>query len=100
MKKKIRQKIEKSKRKISNRLKKTARKSGAKPMLSRQNIHYDISGRVDGIACGGIGLVHMLASKIGLAGMLNEKLNILKQHKPYFESDHILNIAGFPGQHW
>lgn len=93
MKEKVRQKIGNSKRKIDNRLEKTARKSGEKPMLNEQNIQFDISGRVNGIVCGGIGLIHKLVLKLGLIGMLNGKLNILKQHKPYFESDHILSIA-------
>lgn len=30
---------------------------------------------------------------IGLPGKINEKLNLLKRHLPYHESDHILNIA-------
>jgi len=31
--------------------------------------------------------------KIGLAGAIDERVNVLKIHKPYHESDHVLNIA-------
>lgn len=31
--------------------------------------------------------------KIGLPGKINKKLNLLKRHLPYHESDHILNMA-------
>ncbi len=89
----IRKKIKNSQRKINRRLKNAAPKSGKKPMLNKQNINYEISGKVKGIVCGGIGLIHGLVLKLGLIGKLNDKLKILKQHKPYFESDHILNIA-------
>jgi hypothetical protein len=37
--------------------------------------------------------MHQLARKIGLVSELDEKVHVLKIHKPYHESDHILNIA-------
>jgi len=48
---------------------------------------------VRGISYGGIGAIHLLARKTGLIRRLDEKVNVLKLHVPYFESDHILNIA-------
>jgi hypothetical protein len=58
-----------------------------------QNIHYEISKRQQAIPCGGIGVMHQLARKVGLVEKLNQELELLKRHRPYTESDHILNIA-------
>ena len=42
---------------------------------------------------GGLGVMHDLVHHVGLVQSLDEGLNILKQHRPYFDSDHILNLA-------
>jgi hypothetical protein len=52
---------------------------------------YD--GRHKGTACGGIGIIHTLAEQTGLIDEINERLELLKRHLPYHESDHVLNIA-------
>ncbi len=57
------------------------------------NIHYEMDGRYQGIAHGGIGAIHLMAQKIGLIDEINEKVSVLKRYLPYHESDHILNIA-------
>ncbi len=62
-------------------------------MLSASNIHYDIDGRNKGIANGGIGIIHQLAVKTGLVDEIDDRLELLKRHLPYHESDHVLNIA-------
>jgi hypothetical protein len=62
-------------------------------MLAAANIQYELAGRAGGIACGGIGLMHLLAHRTGLVGALDAQLNLLKVHLPYHESDHVLNIA-------
>ncbi len=49
--------------------------------------------RVRAIDCGGIGAFHLLACNSGLADAINQKVNLLKRHLPYHESDHVLNIA-------
>lgn len=64
-----------------------------KPMLSASNIDYTISEKFSAISCGGIGLVDTLIKKIYLPEMINKSIHLFKRHKPYFESDHILNIA-------
>ena len=45
------------------------------------------------IACGGIGAIHLLVRKLGLAEAIDERLHLLKFHLPYHESDHVLNFA-------
>ncbi len=45
------------------------------------------------ITPGGIGAIHLMARKLGLVQDINDNLHLLKRHLPYFESDHVLNIA-------
>jgi hypothetical protein len=63
------------------------------PMMSAKNIHYELADRVQGLAAGGIGAMHLLASRIGLISDIDHNLHVLKRHLPYHESDHVLNIA-------
>ncbi len=62
-------------------------------MFSASNIHYQLADRSSGIACGGIGLVQMLARRTDLIEALDRNLHLLKLHLPYHESDHVLNLA-------
>jgi hypothetical protein len=63
------------------------------PVIRGSNIHFELTDKVRGIGQGGIGLIHRLVKKFGLARRLDEGLRLLRQHKPYHESDHVLNIA-------
>jgi len=62
-------------------------------MMTASNIHYEVAQRVRGIACGGIGAIHLLAQRTGLIEAIDDKLHLLKVHLPYHESDHVLNMA-------
>ena len=62
-------------------------------MFTASNIHYEMAEKTQGIGCGGIGAIHLLSQRIGLVDLLNEKVEVLKRHLPYHESDHVLNIA-------
>jgi hypothetical protein len=62
-------------------------------MMTASNIHYEIADRTRAIAPGGIGAIHLMAQKLGLVHDIDENLHLLKRHMPYFESDHVLNIA-------
>jgi len=64
-----------------------------RPMMGVPNIKYEGSDRDRAIAVGGIGVVHKLVDKIGLAAAINKSVPIFKIRNPYFESDHVLNIA-------
>ena len=64
-----------------------------KPMMSASNIHYELAGRSKAISCGGLGVFHTLVGKIGLVDEINGRLELLKRHLPYHESDHVLNLA-------
>jgi hypothetical protein len=63
------------------------------PVLGRANITYEFSERTKGVAHGGMGMIAKLVSSVGLAEEIDSSLHLLKLHKPYHESDHVLNIA-------
>ena len=92
----IRQQLANSKRRIQRRLDKTDLRNCAQPMFTASNIHYEISQRQRGLACGGIGAIHLLARKLGLIDAIDSRLHLLQIHLPYHESDHVLNLAYNP----
>lgn len=93
MNKKDRQKLQNRKRRIDRRLLPRVWAEQPRPMFAASNIHYEISDRARGVSAGGIGAIHFLARRVGLTGMLDRTLHLLKRHLPYHESDHVLNIA-------
>ena len=80
-------------RRIKKRLANTPGPERPVPMMTATNIHYEPAGRVRGLAAGGIGAIFLLAQKIELDKEIDRTLHLLKQHRPYHESDHVLNIA-------
>jgi hypothetical protein len=89
----IRQKLLSAKRRIARRLRLRQWPDQPKPMFAAQNIQYEIAERTQGLASGGIGAMHLLARRVGLIELIDRHLHLLKYHKPYHESDHVLNIA-------
>ncbi len=81
------------KQRIRYRLRKKQFKERSDPMLSATNIHYEMADRARGLAYGGIGAMHLLARRTGLVEAIDRKLDLLRCHLPYHESDHVLNIA-------
>ena len=80
------------KRRIAARIRHDHRPSET-PVLAAANIHDELSTKVRGLACGGIGAVHLLARNCGLIANLDRQLHLLKVHLPYHESDHVLTLA-------
>ena len=62
-------------------------------MMTATNIQYELADRVQGLSAGGIGVMLLLAHRIGLIRDIDANLQLLKIHLPYHESDHVLNIA-------
>jgi hypothetical protein len=62
-------------------------------MFAATNIRVELADKIRGITTGGIGVVHRLAEEIGLIDAIDRRLHLLKIHKPYHESDHVLNLA-------
>ncbi|MCP5016564.1 MAG: IS1380 family transposase [Ketobacter sp.] len=77
---------------IQRRLKKRHWEDQPEPMFKGGNIHYEMSEKTRAMNYGGIGLIHTMVKQIGLDKELN-RLELLKFHVPYHESDHVLNIA-------
>jgi hypothetical protein len=63
------------------------------PVLGRANIVYELAERSKGVAHGGMGLIARPVRDLALAKEVDSSLRLLKLHKPYYESDHVLNIA-------
>jgi len=93
VKRNIAKKLRKSKRKINKRVKRVNWENQPKPMFAGGNTYYDIDGRHSATSYGGIGNIHELARRSGLVDEINRRIELLKRHLPYHESDHILNIA-------
>lgn len=62
-------------------------------MFKDSNIHYQIAERTRAINYGGIGALHKLVCKLKLDRALNRNILLLQRHVPYWESDHVLNLA-------
>ena len=62
-------------------------------MIAAHNIHYEPGDRVQGLGPGGIGAMLLLARRTGLIADIDHYLHLFKYHRPYHESDHVLNIA-------
>jgi hypothetical protein len=79
---------------ITRRLERAVRPNmTGRPVLGRANIAYELSARTRGTARGGVGLIAKVVGATGLTGEIDSSLGRLKLHKPYHESDHVLNIA-------
>ena len=89
----VHRQLNRRKRRILRRIENQPGVERHQPMMTASNIHYEIADRTRAIAPGGIGAIHLLAQKLGLVHDIDEDLHLLKRHLPYFESDHVLNIA-------
>ena len=88
----IQNRVRNAKRRIKQRLA-GAREDQGKPMFDPANMRFEMGDKVHAINMGGIGLVHQLAEQTGLIEAIDRRLHLLKVHRPYHESDHVLNLA-------
>jgi hypothetical protein len=88
-----RQRAAERKRRVQRRLAPKQWPDQLQPLFAASNIQYELADRAAGLSAGGIGLVHLLARRSGLVAALDENLPLLKQRRPYHESDHVLNFA-------
>jgi hypothetical protein len=86
-------KLRQRKRRILKRIENRPGTEREQPMIAANNIQYQLADRVQGLACGGIGAMLLVARRTGLIGEIDRRLHLLKRHLPYHESDHVLNIA-------
>jgi hypothetical protein len=87
------QNVARRKRRIERRLRPRIWTAQATPMYRAGNMQYAHSDRVRGLASGGIGAMHRLAQHTRLDDAINQRVDVLKVHLPYHESDHVLGIA-------
>jgi hypothetical protein len=85
--------FQEARRRIKERIANTPGPERPVPMITASNIHYERAGRARGLSAGGIGALLLLARKIRLDKEIDRTLHLLKRHRPYHESDHVLNIA-------
>ena len=85
--------LQKRKHKLAKRLERKQYPDRPQPMFAARNIHYEMAERIHAVDCGGLGAFHLLAHNSGLIKAIDAKVHLLKQHKPYHESDHVMNIA-------
>jgi DDE family transposase len=90
---KVKKRLRNCKRRIERRLRPRNWPEQAEPMFKARNIHYDFADKSRGLACGGIGALHLLAQRLGLAEAIDGELHLLKRHVPYSDSDHVLNMT-------
>ena len=88
-----RQRLRNRKRRIQYRLRGREWAAQDRPMFTAANIRYEMADKARGLSAGGIGAIHLLARRVGLIEAIDRRLHLLKIHKPYHESDHVLNIA-------
>lgn len=77
---KIQNKLTQSKRRIERRLDKNDNSGCERPMITASNIDYEIAERTRAVAAGGIGTMQLVAKKLGLAEMIDDRLHLLKIH--------------------
>lgn len=92
MKAKVRDQIRRRQRRNARRLRQTGTNHG-RPVLDRRSAQFEISDRAQATSAGGLRLVHELAQAIDLPKEIDARLGLLKLHRPYHESDHVLSLA-------
>ncbi len=63
------------------------------PALGSRMIHVELSNKARGLMHGGLGPLHSFVQRLGLPERINHQLSLLKVHRGYHESDHVLNIT-------
>ena len=93
MKKRIAKIIRKRKKNIAKRIDRDNYPAYEGPVLKTPNIQYDLYERDRGMAYGGIGATQAMVKQLQLDQSINRHVHVFKIHNPYYESDHVLNIA-------
>lgn len=57
------------------------------------NIRYEVSDRISATDAGGLGLMRTVVQCLGLAKLIDDRVTLLKRHRPFHESDHVLSLA-------
>ena len=90
---KVQRRLRNCKRRIRRRLRKRQWQEQRRRMFRDRNVHYEMADKTRGLHAGGLGACQLLVQRLGLADAIDQRLHLLKRHLPYFESDHVLNLA-------
>jgi len=99
VKKSIAKRLAEHKRRIKKRLKKANREKykraaeNARPVLDSHGLKYELAEKTRGTSYGGVPLMIALSKKVGLTDAIDRRLQLLKIHVPYHDSDHVMNFA-------
>jgi Transposase DDE domain group 1 len=78
---------------LTERLDRKWQPERTEPVMTAPHLRYEVSGRVEGIVAGGLGLILSLVETVGLRSALDRGVHVLKRHLPYHESDHLLAMV-------
>jgi hypothetical protein len=92
-KRRLRAKLGSEERSLRRRLRAAVTPNCSGPVIGRANVVYELAERTRAVAHGGMGMVAKVVKALGLAEEIDTSLDLLALHKPYYESDHVLNIA-------
>jgi hypothetical protein len=92
-KRELRRRLAREQRVIEARLAQAVAPNHSGPVLGRARIGYEYAERSKGVSHGGMGMIANLVSEVGLAAEIDDAVHLLRMHRPYHESDHVLNIA-------
>jgi Transposase DDE domain group 1 len=91
---KIRREWLKGKRRIEQRLAGARGQVDAgRPVMRIGVVQLELDERCKATGHGGLAAVHQMVIKVGLAKRIDNQVQVLRAHKPYHESDHIMNVA-------
>ena len=88
-----RQVLQREQRRIARRLEQAVAPNTSGPVIGRARVAYELAERTRAVAHGGMGMIARLVDHVDLAAEIDAALALLKVHRPYFESDHVLNLA-------
>lgn len=88
--KKSKEHLDRRQRQIDERLDRRWQPQRTEPVLESGSIRYEVSGRVEGTSCGGLGMIQTVVESSGLQKAIDRNVHLLKRHLPYSESDHVL----------
>ena len=63
------------------------------PVLDRGRAKFEVASRTSATSVGGVRLAHDVAQAVGLPREIDERVEVLKRHVPYHESDHVLSMT-------
>ena len=89
---KVRDQILRRQRRVTRRLGQAGGNDGL-PVLDARAANFEMSSRICATSAGGVRLAHELAQAVRLPKEIDDRVDLLKLHRPYHESDHVLSLA-------